>query len=124
MAKVSLFKQDGTQAGEVTLNDAVFGIEPNETVVFDVVLSQRASLRQGTHAHKTVHSYLVAVKPWRQKELDVPVKVQSAHHNSVVVVLSSVLTHVAMLINFHKKYVSWLLNQLTHKSYRQHTLGC
>lgn len=103
MAKVSLFKQDGTQAGEVTLNDAVFGIEPNETVVFDVVLSQRASLRQGTHAHK--NRSLVSgggKKPWRQKELDVPVKVQSAHHNSVVVVLSSVLTHVAMLTNFHK----------------------
>ena len=47
MTKVSLFKQDGTQAGEVTLNDAVFGIEPNEAVLFDVVLSQRASLRHG-----------------------------------------------------------------------------
>ena len=68
MAKVSIFKQDGTQAGEVTLNDAVFGIEPNETVVFDVVLSQRASLRQGTHAHK--NRSLVSgggKKPWRQK---------------------------------------------------------
>lgn len=68
MAKVSLFKQDGTQAGEVTLNDAVFGIEPNKTVVFDVVLSQRASLRQGTHAHK--NRSLVSgggKKPWRQK---------------------------------------------------------
>ncbi|WP_270337319.1 50S ribosomal protein L4 [Lactococcus petauri] len=68
MAKVSLFKQDGTQAGEVTLNDAVFGIKPNETVVFDVVLSQRASLRQGTHAHK--NRSLVSgggKKPWRQK---------------------------------------------------------
>ena len=68
MAIVSLFKQDGTQAGEVTLNDAVFGIEPNETVVFDVVLSQRASLRQGTHAHK--NRSLVSgggKKPWRQK---------------------------------------------------------
>ena len=68
MAKVSLFKQDGSQAGEVTLNDAVFGIEPNETVVFDVVLSQRASLRQGTHAHK--NRSLVSgggKKPWRQK---------------------------------------------------------
>lgn len=68
MAKVSLFKQDGAQAGEVTLNDAVFGVEPNESVVFDVVLSQRASLRQGTHAHK--NRALVrggGKKPWRQK---------------------------------------------------------
>ena len=67
MAKVSLFKQDGTQAGEVTLNDAVFGIEPNETVVFDVVLSQRASLRQGTHAHKNRSLVCGGKKPWRQK---------------------------------------------------------
>jgi large subunit ribosomal protein L4 len=68
MANVSLFKQDGSQAGEVTLNDSVFGIEPNEAVVFDVVISQRASLRQGTHAHKT--RAMVSgggKKPWRQK---------------------------------------------------------
>ena len=68
MAKVSLFKQDGSQAGEVTLNDSVFGIEPNESVVFDVVISQRASLRQGTHAHKTRSAVSGGgKKPWRQK---------------------------------------------------------
>ena len=68
MAKVSLFKQDGSQAGEVTLNDSVFGIEPNESVVFDVVISQRASLRQGTHAHKNRSAVSGgAKKPWRQK---------------------------------------------------------
>ena len=68
MAKVSLFKQDGSQAGEVTLNDSVFGIEPNESVVFDVVISQRASLRQGTHAHKNRSSVSGGgKKPWRQK---------------------------------------------------------
>ena len=68
MAKVSLFKQDGSQAGEVTLNDSVFGIEPNESVVFDVVISQRASLRQGTHAHKNRSAVSDGgKKPWRQK---------------------------------------------------------
>lgn len=68
MAKVSLFKQDGSQAGEVTLNDSVFGIEPNESVVFDVVISQRASLRQGTHAHKNRSAVFGGgKKPWRQK---------------------------------------------------------
>jgi len=68
MAKVSLFKQDGKSAGDVELNDAVFGIEPNETVLFDVLISQRASLRQGTAAHK--NRSLVSgggKKPWRQK---------------------------------------------------------
>ena len=68
MTNVSLFKQDGTQAGEITLNDAVFGIEPNESVVFDVILSQRASLRQGTHAVKNRSAVRCGGrKPWRQK---------------------------------------------------------
>src|SRR5574339_620635 len=68
MTNVSLFKQDGTQAGEITLNDAVFGIEPNESVVFDVILSQRASLRQGTHAVKNRSAVRGGGrKPWRQR---------------------------------------------------------
>ena len=68
MTNVSLFKQDGTQAGEITLNDAVFGIEPNESVVFDVILRQRASLRQGTHAVKNRSAVRGGGrKPWRQK---------------------------------------------------------
>ena len=52
MTKVSLFKQDGSQIGEIELNAAVFGVEPNEDVIFDAVIMQRASLRQGTHAVK------------------------------------------------------------------------
>ena len=52
MPKVTLFKQDGSTAGEIELNEAVFGIEPNEGVMFDAVIMQRASLRQGTHAVK------------------------------------------------------------------------
>ncbi|GFH42924.1 50S ribosomal protein L4 [Lactococcus hodotermopsidis] len=68
MANVTLFKQDGSQAGEITLNDAVFGIEPHESVVFDVILSQRASLRQGTHAVKNRSAVRGGGrKPWRQK---------------------------------------------------------
>lgn len=60
MANVTLFDQTGKQAGEVVLNDAIFGIEPNQSVVFDVIISQRASLRQGTHAVKTVQLFQVA----------------------------------------------------------------
>ena len=68
MTNVSLFKQDGSQAGDITLNDAVFGIEPNESVVFDVILSQRASLRQGTHAVKNRSAVRGGGKKrWRQK---------------------------------------------------------
>lgn len=50
------------------MNDAIFGIEPNESVVFDVVVSQRASLRQGTHAVKNRSAVSGGGrKPWRQK---------------------------------------------------------
>lgn len=68
MPTVTLFKQDGTQNGEVTLNDAIFGIEPNKNVVFDAIIMQRASLRQGTHAVKNRSAVRGGGrKPWRQK---------------------------------------------------------
>lgn len=68
MPKVTLFKQDGSQAGEVELNETIFGIEPNESVIFDAVIMQRASLRQGTHAVKNRSAVRGGGrKPWRQK---------------------------------------------------------
>lgn len=68
MAKLVLFKQDGSQNGEVTVNDAIFGIEPNENVVFDAIIMQRASLRQGTHKVKNRSAVRGGGrKPWRQK---------------------------------------------------------
>lgn len=68
MAKVTLFKQDGSNLGEIELNDLVFGIEPNDNVVFDAIIMQRASLRQGTHAVKNRSAVSGGGrKPWRQK---------------------------------------------------------
>ncbi|AXX74757.1 50S ribosomal protein L4 [Limosilactobacillus reuteri] len=68
MTSVNLYKQDGSQNGTVELNDAVFGVEPNENVVFDAILRQRASLRQGTHAVKNRSAVSGGgKKPWRQK---------------------------------------------------------
>jgi len=68
MPKVALFNQDGTQAGDIQLNDTVFGIEPNNHVLFEAVVMQRASLRQGTHKTK-IRSEVAGGgrKPWRQK---------------------------------------------------------
>lgn len=69
MPTVALFKQDGNQNGEVQLNEAIFGIEPNNNVVFDAVIMQRASLRQGTHAVKNRSAVRGGgKKPWRQKK--------------------------------------------------------
>ena len=68
MPKVVLYKQDGTQAGDVELNDSVFGIEPNEHVIHEVVVMQRAAKRQGTHAVKNRSAVRGGgAKPWRQK---------------------------------------------------------
>lgn len=68
MPTVALFKQDGTQNGDITLNEEIFGIEPNESVVYDAIVMQRASLRQGTHAVKNRSAVRGGGrKPWRQK---------------------------------------------------------
>ncbi|WP_105956379.1 50S ribosomal protein L4 [Apilactobacillus quenuiae] len=68
MTSVALYKQDGSKNGNVDLNDEIFAIEQNDSVVFDVVTMQRASLRQGTHAVKNRHAVSGGgKKPWRQK---------------------------------------------------------
>lgn len=68
MPKVTLYNQNGSQVGEIELADAVFGIEPNENVLFDAVIMQRASQRQGTHAVKNRSEVRGGGrKPWRQK---------------------------------------------------------
>lgn len=68
MPKVTLYKQDGAQAGDIELEASVFGIEPNEHVMLDVVNMQRASLRQGTHKVKNRSEVRGGgIKPWRQK---------------------------------------------------------
>ncbi|MFC4323838.1 50S ribosomal protein L4 [Litchfieldia salsa] len=68
MPKVALYSQTGSTVGEIELNDSVFGIEPNQHVLFDAVVMQRASLRQGTHKTK-IRSEVAGGgrKPWRQK---------------------------------------------------------
>lgn len=68
MTKVALLKQDGSQAGDIELNDSVFGIEPNTHVLHEAVVMQRASQRQGTHAVKNRSAVRGGgAKPWRQK---------------------------------------------------------
>lgn len=68
MPKVALYSQTGSTVGEIELNDSVFGIEPNNHVLFEAVIMQRASLRQGTHKTK-IRSEVRGGgrKPWKQK---------------------------------------------------------
>ena len=68
MPKIALLNQAGSQVGDIELNESVFGIEPNESVVTEAILMQRASLRQGTHKVKNRSEVSGGGrKPWRQK---------------------------------------------------------
>lgn len=68
MAKVSVLNMEGKQVGEIELNDAVFGIEPNEHLVKMAVTQQLANNRQGTQSAKTRSEVSGGGrKPWRQK---------------------------------------------------------
>ncbi|QQZ09550.1 50S ribosomal protein L4 [Heyndrickxia vini] len=68
MPKVALYNQNGSKVGDIELNDSVFGIEPNNNVIFDAVVMQRASLRQGTSKVKNRSEVRGGGrKPWRQK---------------------------------------------------------
>ena len=66
--QTKVFDMAGKQVGEIELSDAIFGIEPNEAVVHDVVKNHLANCRQGTQSALTKGevSYTTA-KPWRQK---------------------------------------------------------
>ncbi|MCH4003902.1 MAG: 50S ribosomal protein L4 [Lactobacillus crispatus] len=68
MANLKVMDQNGKDSGEVTLNDKVFGIEPNENVVFEAIIRQRAGKRQGTSKVKNRSAVRGGgKKPWRQK---------------------------------------------------------
>lgn len=68
MLKVAVYNQEGKQVKDTELNELVFGIEPNNQAIFDMVLLQRASWRQGTHKVKNRTEVRGGGrKPWRQK---------------------------------------------------------
>lgn len=68
MPKVALYDMSGAQIGELELNDSVFGIEPNQAVMYDFVKMQLANKRVGTSSTKTRAEVSGSgKKPWRQK---------------------------------------------------------
>lgn len=68
MPNVTVLNQAGKNVKEIELNAAVFGIEPHQQSVFDVVMMQRASWRQGTHDTKNRREVRGGGrKPWKQK---------------------------------------------------------
>ena len=49
MPKMVVLNQAGKELHEITLADAVFGIEPNQQCIFDAIVMQRASMHHGPH---------------------------------------------------------------------------
>ena len=63
-----VYNMSGEQVGEIELSEAVFGIEPNESVVHDMVKNHLANKRQGTQSALTRAEVSGGGrKPWRQK---------------------------------------------------------
>ncbi len=68
MPKVNVYNMLGELVEEMELSDAVFGVEVNEHVVYEVVKNQLANKRQGTQSAKTRAEVRGGGrKPWRQK---------------------------------------------------------
>ena len=66
--KAVLYSADGSRKGEVDLDPAIFGLEPNMGVIHQVVNAQMAAGRAGTHSTKTRREARGGGrKPWRQK---------------------------------------------------------
>ena len=68
MSTIKVLNMAGAEVGTVELNDAVFGIEPNEAVVHEVVKNHLANCRQGTQSALTRAEVSGGGRtPWRQK---------------------------------------------------------
>jgi len=68
MPKVDVYDIKGKKISDVDLNEKVFGIEPNENIVHEVLVNYLANQRQGTQSTKTRSEVRGGGrKPWRQK---------------------------------------------------------
>ena len=68
MPNVAVLDMQGKKVGTIDLADAIFGIEPNTSVMHQMVVSYLASQRQGTQSALTRAEVSGGgKKPWRQK---------------------------------------------------------
>ena len=68
MPKAKVFNMAGKETGEIELSEAIFGIEPNKSVLHDSVKNHLANMRQGTQSALTKGEVsFTTKKPWRQK---------------------------------------------------------
>ena len=68
MPIANVFNMAGEKVGEIELSEAIFGIEPNKSVLHDSVKNHLANCRQGTQSALTKGEVSYTTKkPWRQK---------------------------------------------------------
>ena len=68
MKKIDILDVNGKKVSDITLNKDVFGIEPNDTVLYDAIKLSQNSTRQGTASVKGRSDVSGGGrKPWRQK---------------------------------------------------------
>ena len=68
MKKLSVLNLKGEKVSDITLKEEIFGITPNDAVLYDAITLARNSERQGTHDTKTRSEVSGGGrKPWRQK---------------------------------------------------------
>lgn len=68
MPKIAVLNLKGEKVKDIKLNDNVWSIEPNDTVIYDAIVLANAASRQGTHSVKTRAEVRGGGrKPWRQK---------------------------------------------------------
>ena len=68
MPKANVFNMAGEKIGEIELSEAIFGIQPNESMLHDSVKNHLANCRQGTQSALTKGEVSYTTKkPWRQK---------------------------------------------------------
>ena len=68
MPKVEVYNVEGKKVSDIELKENIFGIEPNEAVVHNVLVNYLANQRQGTQSTKTRAEVRGGGrKPWRQK---------------------------------------------------------
>lgn len=68
MATLDVINQSGAVVGTIELKDEVFGIEPNQQALYDAIIMQQASRRQGTASTRGRSEVRGGGrKPYRQK---------------------------------------------------------
>lgn len=68
MKKQSVLNIKGEKVGDITLNETVWGIEPNDAVLYDAITLSRNNSRQGSADTKTRSEVSGGgIKPWKQK---------------------------------------------------------